>query len=457
MSRSESIQIVDTVGRYLDTYFPSKGSRSMVLGVSGGPDSMGLLYILSKLGVKLTVVHCNYQLRADDSDKDQMLVEETASMWGFDTLSARLDPAEAAGQNFQSWARDRRYQMFRDLKKETNASAIATAHHQDDQLETIIQKILRGAGMTAWKGMEVWNGELFRPLLDVSKAELLQFVSGNHVPYRLDSSNEESSYARNFLRNGWFPILDDLFPGWRENIMKVPDRAREHEALIKNLVQSLVTDQRSISRARLLALAPEVQKPLLLEILKHADPDITVSSGALMNLDNLGSLQTGKKLTVNADWSLVRDRGRFILMEEEGQPAPSEILLSKDDFQDQNEKKVEPCLMISVIQWDGEIDPSFLQLDYARLEWPVTIRLWQDGDQINPFGMDGTQNISDHLTNEKISAGRKKEVRVIESFDGKICAIIFPPNSGGGKTGTIANWARCTKETQTILKIRHTD
>ncbi len=309
--------------------------------------------------------------------------------------------------------------------------------------------------MTAWKGMDVWNGELFRPLLDVSKAQLLQFVSKNHVPYRLDSSNEESTYARNFLRNGWFPILDDLFPGWRENILKVPDRAREHEALTKSLVQSLSPDQRSIWRERLMALTPEVQKPLLLQILKYADPDITVSQGTLKNLENLGSLQTGKKLTINENWSLVRDRDRFILVEEDmGQREPHEISLTKNELQ--NEKAAVPGMAISIVQWNGEINPSLLQLDSGRLKWPLTLRIWQDGDQINPLGMEGTQNVSDHLINEKISADKKPEVRVLETFDEKICAIIFPPNSDNGKPGTIANWARCTSDTKTILKIRHT-
>jgi len=457
MNKSESIRIVETVGKYLDTYFPSKDNRPMILGVSGGPDSMALLYIFSKLDVELTVVHCNYQLRDDDSDKDQKLVEETASMWGFDAFSARLEPEEAASQNFQSWARDRRYQIFRDLKRESNALAIVTAHHQDDQLETIIQKILRGSGMTAWKGMDVWNGELFRPLLDVSKAELLQFVSGNNVPYRLDSSNEESTYARNFLRNGWFPVMDDLFPGWRDNIMKVPERAREHEALTMSLVQSLAPDHRNIDRQRFLALAPEVQKPLLLQIMKYADPEIKVSSGALKNLDNLGSLQTGKKLTVNEAWSLVRNRDRFTFVEEaEGRGDSDAITLSKETLDNQKEKKVEPGLLLSISVWDGEILPTQLQLDTDSLEWPLKIRTWRDGDQINPFGMDGTQNISDHLTNEKISAERKSDVRIAEAFDGKICAVIFPPDHEGEKTGTIANWARCTPDTSEILKIRHT-
>jgi tRNA(Ile)-lysidine synthase len=451
MNKSESNRVIKQVEDHLETCFPDKDQRSIILGVSGGPDSMSLLYIFSKLSMNVTVVHCNYQLRGEESNNDQKLVEDTAFMWGFDTVSTRLDPEEAEDENFQNWARNRRYQIFRDIKKETGAGAIATAHHQDDQLETIIQKILRGAGMTAWQGMKLWDGELFRPLLEFSKAEILQFASRSHIPYRLDSSNEESTYARNFLRNGWFPILDDLFPGWRENILKVPERAKEHEALAKALIGSLMADGRSIMRERLIALAPEVQKPLILQIMKSLDEDIQVSSGALENLDKLESLQTGKKLLVNENWSLTRDRERFIINEEKSDDIPA-VLISRNEIR--KEKLLVHGFQLEEKKWQNQINASVLQLDADSVEWPLKVRVWKEGDIINPYGMEGSQKISDLLTNNKISATDKPTILVGEAFDGKICAVIFPHESETGKPGTIANWARCTPETDTMLIIR---
>lgn len=454
MNRSDSNRIIQRVETHLKTSFSGKEKVSIILGVSGGPDSMSLLYVFSRLKVDVTVVHCNYQLRGEDSNSDQKLVEDTASMWGYDAISARLDPSEAEGENFQKWARDKRYQIFRDLKDETGADAIATAHHQDDQLETIIQKILRGAGMTAWQGMQIWNEEFFRPMLEFSKAQILQFASGNHIPYRLDSSNEESTYARNFLRNGWFPILDDLFPGWRDNILKVPDRAKEHEALTNALIRSLLTDDHVILRERLNSLAPEVQKPIILQILKSIDPDIQISTGTLSNLEKLGSLQTGKKLQLSERLSLVRDRDRFIISEEDGEQVPV-IEIKRNGIR--HGKYTVHGLVLEEKKWKGDIDPSVLQLDADNLVWPLTLRNWEDGDEINPFGMEGTQKISDLLTNNKIAATKKSSAIVCESFDEKICAVIFPQNSGNKKPGTIANWARCNPDTKTMLVIRQSD
>lgn len=452
MNRSESSRIIKFVGEQLDHCFPPDKSRSLILGVSGGPDSMSLLYIFYKLEVDLTVVHCNYQLRGIDSDNDQKLVEDTASMWGFDAISVRLNPSEGDGENFQNWARNRRYEIFGDLKEEQEADAIATAHHQDDQLETIIQKILRGSGLTAWQGMKTWNGKFFRPLLDISKAEILQFASANYVPYRLDGSNEESTYARNFLRNGWFPILDDLFPGWRGNILKVPERAREHEAVVQSLVRSVKTDEKSILRDRLIALPSEVQKPLLLQMLKLVDPDITISSGALKNMDKLEMLQTGKKLAVNDRWYLIRDRNHFIISQYASGEQATEEVFARNDVEKKGLNR--SGLQMRITEWNGHIRPERLQMDADSISWPLTARTWSTGDSINPLGMKGTQNISDHLTNEKISAAEKSTARVLETADGDICAVLFPPGFGK-RMGTIAQWARCTDNTRVALLVSY--
>lgn len=107
---------------------------------------MAMLYLLHRFGIDTTAVHCNYQLRGEASDKDQKLVEEICAYWNIECVSMRLDSSEETDGNFQDWARKRRYQAYEDIKKEYNADLILTAHHEDDQLETILQKILRGSG-----------------------------------------------------------------------------------------------------------------------------------------------------------------------------------------------------------------------------------------------------------------------------------------------------------------------
>ncbi len=195
----------------------------IILGVSGGSDSMALLYTFYKLEVEVLVVHINYGLRGNESDLDQELVEGMSTQWGIDCYSVKIENKQNEG-NFQSWARAERYRIFKELKDINNLNCIATAHHQSDQIETILQKVLRGSGVEAWEGMSVWDGELFRPFLPFSKTEILSYCEENSIPFRDDKSNLESKYARNFIRNQLEDKFDELFPGWRTNILDLSEK-----------------------------------------------------------------------------------------------------------------------------------------------------------------------------------------------------------------------------------------
>ncbi|MEX2601375.1 MAG: tRNA lysidine(34) synthetase TilS [Balneolaceae bacterium] len=453
MSRSESLEMIQRVESLVETTFQGGTLPKLVAGISGGPDSMALLYICHRIGLPVTVVHCNYQLRGAASEEDQKLVEESASMWGFEVISIRFDREESS-DNFQNRARELRYQAFRDLKQELNADAISTAHHQDDQLETILQKILRGSGLSAWKGMSVWDGELFRPLLAFSKETIMQFVSDQHVPYRIDNSNEESAYARNFLRNGWFPQLDELFPGWRTNLLRIPDRADEYSQLADLAATTVMADEKSIDRKRFLELDPALRPAVLHSILSRIDRSITPSHGRLTHLGPLESIQTGKQIQIDGNWHLLRDRNRLIIRQESfPEYDPLELTqsrLSGDEYRAYG-------FGFQVAPWGGKIDPEQLQLDADNLNWPVTLRPRKDGDKFRPIGMNGHQTVADFLTNRKVPAVVKPHVLVLEQSGGKIAAVLVPDtgeSDGNDTPGTIAEQARCGDQTGRVLQVR---
>ena len=129
------------------------------------------------------------------------LVEEMSAMWGLIALRPGLIRMMLQKSNTQIWARDLRYTMFRDLKRELNADFIVTAHHRDDQVETILQKYLRGSGPGAWSGMSLLDGDLFRPLLMYLQRRESWICRNQHVPFRDDQTNQTSKYARNLIRN----------------------------------------------------------------------------------------------------------------------------------------------------------------------------------------------------------------------------------------------------------------
>ena len=411
---------------------------------------MALLYLLHRHHIQTIVVHINYRLREEASDKDQSVVEEVSALWNLECVSIRLDPDESEGKNFQSWARDRRYQIFRDIKKEFNADYISTAHHEDDQLETILQKMMRGAGFSAWKGMDVLDGDLFRPLLDVPKSDILRFIQEFNIPYRMDRTNEESTYARNFIRNNWFPELNRLFPGWKINLLQIPDKAREFSLMADHIFRQIFRSQGMIDRRKFLDLPEDLHPVMVKKLAQESMIEITLSRGFLDSLRDIGELQTGKSLTLSDNAILFRDRDSFKLIKN-SEVFSENINISKKEVIDGYETS---ALHLSLNKPPETFIDQSLHLDANTIEFPLTLRNWKDGDRFQPLGMGGSQLVSDHLTNRKIPSSLKKQAKVLESFDGIISAVIFPHHSGTEQLGTLSDRVRCTPETKQTLTIR---
>ena len=448
MNKFESFPIVKSVSENLKRV-SGNTSLSLICGVSGGIDSMVLLYILHRLQVNCTVAHCNYQLRGDESEKDMKLVEEMSAMWGFECITARFDPADSKESNIQLWARNLRYTMFRDLRQELCAHFIVTAHHQEDQVETILQKILRGAGPAAWSGMSIRDGDLFRPLLNVTKKEIRDFAEAQHVPFREDKTNRESGYARNLIRNELTPELNRLVPGWKQNVLNIPVRADQFQALTDTLLSQIEAGSASIKRSAFLELPEETWPVLIHRFIETNSGSSGVSSGELKQVENIASLQTGGYLTFGKSLKLVRDRDLFILTKSDSLKLMPQTL-SKNDLPLTSDSY---GITLVVKPWDGSIKKDRLQFDSEKIRWPLTIRPWQDGDRIQPLGMAGSKLVSDVLTDAKISTIQKKETFLIESFDGIICAVIFPHAIPKRQFGVISDIVKCTTATKKILLI----
>lgn len=426
-----------------------RNSLTFICGVSGGVDSMVLLYLLHRFDVSCTVAHCNYRLRGEESDKDMELVEEMSAMWGFDCITAQFEPAETNESNTQIWARDLRYTMFRDLKQDLKADFIMTAHHREDQIETILQKILRGSGPGAWSGMSVLDGDLFRPLLDVSKEEIMAFAEDRHVPFRNDQTNKTSAYARNLIRNELAPELDKLIPGWKKNVLQIPEKADQFTKMTDILLAQIEGESMAIKRDALLALPKKIWPALIHRFIEENSDNGRVTAGELNQVIDLPHLQTGSFCAFGSNLRLVRDRGLFRLTKEISRTQPPKSLgvrdlpFRSDDY----------GINIKLKSWDGVIKEGALQLDFDSIKWPITIRLWDDGDRIQPLGMTGHKQVADLLTDSKISSVQKKEAILIESFDGIICAVIFPHPTSTRQIGVISDNVKCTAATKKILLI----
>lgn len=420
----------------------------LVAGVSGGPDSMALLYLLYTLGVDALVVHINYKKRGEESDKDQELVEQMAFSWGFECCSIQLDPEDAKGKNFQNWARDQRYQYFRDLKEAYRADAIVTAHHQDDQLETILQKLFRGSSPSAWQGISTWDGELFRPLLPFSKQDILDFSTAQAIPSRIDASNMTSEFARNFIRNEFTDSMDKLFPGWQDNILELPKLGKTFEKGMA-YISDQVTSANTILLHEFSKLSDELKPAVMKTILDRTGMKGDYSRGQLKELAEIELLQTGKSIRIGT-MILVRDRDRIRFHTEQSK----EMIL-----QEIRKEQARSGWSFKDLSFKLESEPlplPSLRLDSSKLKWPLVLRNWNAGDEFQPLGMNGTQNISDHLTNRKVPTTSRGKSLVLCGADGTIYAIIYPVLTAGNEHGAISEIAKCDTTTHNFLTINFT-
>lgn len=437
MSKSESSLIEQHVSERIASCFSER--PKFVIGVSGGADSMALLFVLKQLEIDVLVVHVNYGLRGDESDRDQELVEGMAFEWGFECCSVNVNSEEAKEENFQNWARKERYRVFSDLVAETGANGIAIAHHKDDQVETIVQKIFRGSSPEAWIGMADWDGEKFRPLLPFSKDEILRYCKEQAIPYRTDKSNLDSGYSRNFIRNEFSEKLNTLFPGWGENILKLQDFGRLNELAIKELLEKSVSEF-GLSIEPIKSLDKTLAQAILKKYLENYVDSL--SEGLIKEAFSLMTSQTGSELQLTNSISLIRDREYLTIKEKK--LSFKEVQITKEMLSEGLQTN-ELSLSIS------DFKDSDLYLDKDKVRFPIVLRRWKDGDKIQPFGMKGSQKISDHLTNRKVSAANKEKSLVLSDTDGTIYAIIFDRKQT--KSGTISEICKVTDTTKQYLLI----
>ena len=401
------------------------GEERLVVGVSGGIDSMVLLHVMHSLGQPLVVAHVNYHRRGAESDADEVLVRKSAEMMGIPCYTRSVYYQNGNG-NFQDWARQERYQFFDELRDKTGAIGVATAHQKDDQVETILMKLLRGAGPLSWTGMDHWDGYYLRPLLDISRAVIQEYAREHEIPYREDASNLESDYARNFLRNEWTPELNERLPGWQQNILRLRDWSLQTAQALGMIEKQLETDSGNWNWTHFCSFSEGLQTALIRYWIKKNHPgEFIVSHGNLSEMTHICRLQSGQYISIGAEIQIWRDRDRLIFKSAKKSRTKKEIYsLRKEDL-----LTGPRVIEFARFTLSDDYPRDYGNKLYCRLDdlnWPLTIRPWKDGDRFQPLGMKGHQLVSDFLTNRKIPSHRKKEILVVVSFDQKVCAVIFP-------------------------------
>lgn len=392
------------------------GSR-IVIAVSGGADSVALLAALADAGYECLAAHCNFHLRGEESQRDMHHVEDVADRLGIDLYIKNFDVhgrMALTGESVEMACRSLRYEWFHDLLERTRATAIAVGHHREDQVETFMLNLLRGTGIAGLTGMAPRNGLVVRPLLDMSRAEIEDYLAARGLSFVNDSSNSSDAYRRNKLRNIILPALESAFPGACDSILNTMSNLADNYGLYSYAVAELGRRFSDNDGARIDVGALAAAMPggtaftLLFEILRER---------------GFNSTQTRNILTAAADshsGTTRYDSGRYVGELKNGIldiiPADGAVLPVGEYRISLRQPVVSPVRIdISehhLSEFAPQRDNAVMYLDIRALEGSptFTLRHWHRGDRMRPFGMEGEKLLSDIFSDAGLSASAKRSV-----------------------------------------------
>jgi tRNA(Ile)-lysidine synthase len=397
--------------------FSEKGA--ILVAVSGGMDSVALCSLLHQAGITFGIAHCNFKLRGDESDRDEEFVRQLALDYGVKFHCKSFATNEYAGNkgiSIQMAARDLRYEWFDQLIKTEGYKSAATAHHLDDQTETFFINLLRGSGIAGIHGILPKQGTIVRPLLFAKREEIDEFVRDNRLPYREDSSNKSRKYLRNRLRHELLPVLMNIDPAFSQKL----DQTMHHIRGVEDILNQKVTEIASrIVVKKLDCFQIEIEKlkelqPLdtwLYLILQPFGFSASVVKEIEKALDGIPG-----KMFFSPTHRLVKDR-ELLLVEplENLKIEQKEFLIEAETPAISLPFPMEFQTLPVAETLDILHNPSFACLDAGKLTYPLTLRLWQNGDRFIPFGMKGWKKVSDFLIDLKLSIPEKEKIWVLLS------------------------------------------
>lgn len=366
----------------------------MVVGLSGGPDSVCLALLLNRLGYEVVAAHCNFHLRGDESTRDERFVAELCKRMGWKLWRTDFDTEGYAlrqKMSIEMAARELRYEWFRQLKEETQAEAIAVGHHQDDNIETLLLNAVRGTGIRGLCGMQPRNNDVVRPMLCLTRQEILAHLADIQQDFVTDHTNLEDAYARNKVRLDVLPLLEHINPGAMKNLASTQENLAEVMKVYQQAMQQSLAEcvEQRANGEIYIHIAKLQSHPSPISILHETLSPLGFNKAQME--DMLHTLhESGKVFTAEGRRALM-DR-QHIIVEAAHYPMPA-IHQEVVDVQDLHMQK----------------DPSHAYLDADKLHGELTLRTPRTGDTFAPFGMGGKRKLlSDFLTDQKLTLFEKE-------------------------------------------------
>lgn len=397
----------EKVKKFIEQEKLLKDKSRVILGVSGGADSIALLDVLQKAGYVIIAAHCNFHLREKESVRDEIFVERfckekeiTYKKIDFDTIKY----AAEYSLSIEMAARELRYRWFEELRHEFDADAIAVGHHRDDSIETMMINMIRGTGIKGLTGIEPKSGYIIRPFLCVTRSEIEKYVADNGLEYVDDSTNSESIYTRNIIRLDVIPYFERINPSARQSIFRTMQNLRQVENIYFSYIDKakqrvLKNDEVDISKL-LKEIEPEA---VLFEILSSYGFNSSTVNDAYKSLYG----QSGKVFYSDSH-RVVKDRDLLLIESVDGSDDDDRYEITENDVEINKpvNLSIDRLKVSENVYFTG--GSNTLYVDSDKLQYPLILRKWKLGDWFIPFGMKGKKKLSDFFCDNKFSLTEKE-------------------------------------------------
>ncbi|HRH02804.1 MAG TPA: tRNA lysidine(34) synthetase TilS [Bacteroidia bacterium] len=398
----------------------------ILLAVSGGLDSMVMLYLFIACKATIAVAHCNFKLRGKESNEDERFVKLICEKNAIPFYSTRFDTKKFAHENqvsIQMAARNLRYEWFEKLRKKINANYISTAHHKTDVAETMLINLLRGTGISGLHGIYPKKNKLIRPLLFSTRSELEKFAIANKINFREDKSNASTEYVRNQIRHWVLPQLAKINPEFEEQFYASAQNIYQSELLYRQLVQEKQNSLQQLTHSdtRLSIVKLKKLNPLptyLYEFLKSYNFNSTVCT-------EISEALNGKsgKIFSSSSHRLLVDREELVISKIELTKTGDSFLINKNDTAIDHPIQLKFKTFQNNAAYQLKRNKSIAQIDLQKIEFPLVLRKWKEGDKFYPLGMKGSKKLSDFFIDTKLSIFEKEKIWLLCSGD-KIVWIV---------------------------------
>ena len=412
-----------------------------LVALSGGADSVALLLCLKELGYRVEAVHCNFQLRGEESMRDERFCEELCQHENIPLHKVHFDTqsyADLHKVSIEMAARELRYHYFFQLKEALKAEGICVGHHKEDSVETILINLVRGTGLSGLMGIRPRKNDIIRPLLCVTRHEIEDYLRRHASTFVTDSTNLMDDVVRNKIRLNVLPQLVEINPSVTEAILTTANHLSDVEAIVQESLKEALEkavhffySESSVSQSSLskhpfqldLTTVRAFPSPayLLFYILKPLGFSSSQITEMVSHLDG----QTGQ-LWYSSTHELTHDRGFFmVLPREEGEPRTLVIPETGRYVYDEQlslrltERTLAPSSIVSFSK-----NPTIVDLDASSIRFPLTLRRVAEGERFTPLGMRGSQLVSDFLTNLKRNRFEKRNQLVLLDATGTILWVL---------------------------------